>query len=81
LTQVARYMYQVPLRLFKHLNNIAIITATVWETVMMILLMGRNYHAHRWAGFIWHVIPAKFHEDWNRRSSNSRVLRQKFQWL
>jgi hypothetical protein len=29
LTQVARYMYQVPLRLFKHLNNIAIITATV----------------------------------------------------
>jgi hypothetical protein len=48
---------------------------------MSVLLMGRiyTYDVRRSDGFMRHDILTKFHEDCDRRSSNIKVLAQKFE--
>jgi hypothetical protein len=36
----------------------------MWETAVLILLIGGNCDVRRWDGFMWHDIHMKFHEDW-----------------
>jgi hypothetical protein len=33
----------------------------------------------RWDGLRWHDINTKFHEDWYMRSSNIKIMSQKFE--
>jgi hypothetical protein len=55
---------------FRHLSNITVITATIWEAVMLVLLNEGIYEVRRWDCFMWYDIRTKFHKDWYRRSSN-----------
>jgi hypothetical protein len=58
---------------FRHLSNIRVITATIWEAVMLVLLIGEIYELRRWDCFMWHNIFNICHEDWYGRSSNIKV--------
>jgi hypothetical protein len=66
---------------FRHSSNIRGISSTIWEDIVLVLLMRGIYKVRRWDGFMWHDIGTKFHEDWYRRSSNIKVLLQKFERL
>jgi hypothetical protein len=48
---------------------------------MLILLIEEIYDVRRCDGFMWHDIHTKFQEDLCRRSSNIKVLHQKFESL
>jgi hypothetical protein len=45
---------------FRHLSNITVITATNWEAVILILLIGANYEVGRWDDFVWHDMLPSF---------------------
>jgi hypothetical protein len=47
----------------RNLSNIMIIT-TVWEAVMLVLLIEGIYEVTCWDCCIWHDIHTEFHEDW-----------------
>jgi hypothetical protein len=49
---------------FRHLSNIMVITATIWEAVMLVSLIEGIYELRRWDCFMWHDILTEFHEDW-----------------
>jgi hypothetical protein len=38
--------------LYRHLNNITDITATIWGAVMLVLLIEGIYKVRRWDGFM-----------------------------
>jgi hypothetical protein len=40
---------------FRHLSNITVITATVREAVILVLLIEGNYDVRRWDGFTYDV--------------------------
>jgi hypothetical protein len=48
---------------FRHSSNIKVITSEIWDTAVLVLLMGGIYEVHRWDGFMWYDIQTKFHED------------------
>jgi hypothetical protein len=37
-----------------HLSKITIITETIWDAVILVLLMARIFYVRRWDGFMWH---------------------------
>jgi hypothetical protein len=73
-TKVHEYRY-------RHLSCVTVITATVWEPVMLELLIESIYESRRWDGFMLYNIRTKFHEDWYRRSGNIKDLQQQFERL
>lgn len=58
----------------RHLSNITVITATIWEAVMFVLLIERNYNVRRWDGFMWHDIHTKFQEDLCKPRCSVKVI-------
>jgi hypothetical protein len=66
---------------YRHLNNITIITVTIWEAVNLVLLVEVIYEVCRWDGFMWHDMSTKFPDDWFRGSSNVKDLSQQFERL
>jgi hypothetical protein len=49
-------------------------TTTIWETAVLILLMGGIYEISHWNGLRWHDIHTKFHNDQFRHSSDIKVI-------
>jgi hypothetical protein len=45
---------------FRHLGNIKVFTATVWEAVMLVSLIEAIYEVCHWDGFMRHDILNKF---------------------
>jgi amino acid permease len=41
-----------------HLSNTKVITAIIWETLKLVLLMGAIYKVRRWDSSIWHNIQS-----------------------
>jgi hypothetical protein len=68
-------MTDVPSSMTIHqpLSLIAVITATIWEPVMLVLLTEGIYGACLLDGVMWHDIRTKIRENWCRRSSNIKV--------
>jgi hypothetical protein len=66
---------------FRHLSNTTVITATIGEAIILVLLIEGIYEVRHWIGFMRYDILTKFHEDWYRRSSNIKDLPQKFERL
>jgi hypothetical protein len=79
--QVAWYSTKFYDDQFRHLSNIRVITAIIWETVMLVLLINWIYELRHRDFFMWHDIYTTLHEDWYRCSSNIKVLSQKFEGL
>jgi hypothetical protein len=48
----------------RYLSNIMVITTTVWEDVMLQLLIEWICEVCLWDGLSWHDTHTKFHEDW-----------------
>jgi hypothetical protein len=57
---------------FRHLSNTKVITTTVWEPAVLVLLMGEIYESRRWDEFRWHDIRTSFPEE---GSSFQKTLR------
>jgi hypothetical protein len=66
---------------FRHLSNVTVITATIWEAVMLVLLIKGTYGVCHWDGFIWHDIHTEVHEDWYMYSSSMKGFPQKIEKL
>jgi hypothetical protein len=49
---------------FRHLSNITIITATMWEAVILVSMIEGICEVRRWDGLMSHDILTKFHEAW-----------------
>jgi hypothetical protein len=62
---------------FRHLNNTTVITAKIWETVILALLIEGIYELCPWNGFVNHDIRTKFRKYWCSLSRNIKVLLQK----
>jgi hypothetical protein len=70
--QLAWYTSKFNKDWFGYWCNIKVITSTIWETAVLVLLMGRIYDVRRWDDFRWHDINTKFHNDRFRNSSNNK---------
>jgi hypothetical protein len=57
----------------RHLSNIKVLTATILQAAVLVLLMAEIQELRRCDGFVWHGMPITFHEDWYRRSSNIKA--------
>jgi hypothetical protein len=60
--------------LFRHLSNITVITASIWEAVMLVSQIEGISEVSSSYFFMRHNIRTKFHEDRYRRSSNIKVF-------
>jgi hypothetical protein len=49
---------------------------TIWDTTVLVLVMGVIYEVHRWDSLRRHDIDVriKSHEDWFRHSGNIKVI-------
>jgi hypothetical protein len=66
----------------RHSSNIKSITWTVWEAIVLVLLMRGIHDVRHWDGLMHHDIHVtKLHENWYRRSSNFKVASLKFEML
>jgi hypothetical protein len=59
---------------FKHSSNIKVITSTISEAAMLVLLMGGIYDVHHRNGLRRHDIHTSFHDYQFRDSSNIKVI-------
>jgi hypothetical protein len=56
---------------FGNSGNIKVITSTIWEAAVLVLLTGSIHDVCHWDDLTWHDIVTTFHKDWYRRSSNN----------
>jgi hypothetical protein len=59
---------------FRHTSNTNVITSTIWEASVLVLMSARIYEIRRWGGPRWHNMHTKFHFDRLRHSSNMDVI-------
>jgi hypothetical protein len=57
-----------------HSSNIKVITSTVWEAVVLALLLRGIYYILRWHGFRWRDLHTNLHYDRLRHLSNITVI-------
>jgi hypothetical protein len=50
----------------RNLSNIKVINSTIWEVVVLVLLMWEICVVRRWDSLRWHEIRIKFHKDRHR---------------
>jgi hypothetical protein len=71
---MAWYTYQIDENWFGQSDNIKVITATICDATVLVLLMGMIYEVHRWDGTWPHDTDIKFHEDWLGNSDNVKAI-------
>jgi hypothetical protein len=54
---------------FRHSSNVKVITSTIWEPAVFVLLSGGICEVSRWDGLRFHHIHAKFDKDWFKHST------------
>jgi hypothetical protein len=59
---------------FGHSGNCNVITLTIWEVVVLALLMIGIYYVRRWVGLSWHDMHTEFHDDGFRNLSNVKGI-------
>jgi hypothetical protein len=59
---------------FRNSSNIKDITSTVWEAIVLALLLRRISYVSRWDGLKWHDIYTKSHDNQFRHSSNVKGI-------
>jgi hypothetical protein len=57
-----------------HSGNIKVITSTIWEAAVLVLLTGAIYEVRCLDGLRWHDVRTEFHEDWFGHSGNIKVI-------
>jgi hypothetical protein len=59
---------------YRHSNNNMVITSTIWEASLLVLLIEGTYKVCCWNSLGWHDMHTKFHDDQLKHSSNIKVI-------
>jgi hypothetical protein len=71
--QMVLYTCQDSWRLVRRSDNIKVISSTIWESSMLVLLTGNVYDVWHWDNLKWHDMYI-LHKDRFRNSSNIKVV-------